>query len=172
MNEQDCAIGCDCKDMIYLNDETLDLIHKFEINPTTGALTEIGNPWLDNFNNPHGLAVDINGSLYIAQQTSGTVSRIDCDGNIKELSAIANPIDGYRFRTQNYSQVDNILYVNGSAASEGIVGAIDLCDGSLIGMMASGSSTTTTAWGHYNDCLLYTSPSPRDATLSRMPSSA
>ena len=25
---------------------------------------------------------------------------------------------------------------------------------------------------HINDCLLYTSPSPRDATLSRMPSSA
>ena len=26
--------------------------------------------------------------------------------------------------------------------------------------------------GKYHDCLLYTSPSPRDATLSRMPSSA
>ena len=26
--------------------------------------------------------------------------------------------------------------------------------------------------GQYKDCLLYTSPSPRDATLSRMPSSA
>ena len=26
--------------------------------------------------------------------------------------------------------------------------------------------------GRYYDCLLYTSPSPRDATLSRMPSSA
>ena len=26
--------------------------------------------------------------------------------------------------------------------------------------------------GQYHDCLLYTSPSPRDATLSRMPSSA
>ena len=26
--------------------------------------------------------------------------------------------------------------------------------------------------GDYNNCLLYTSPSPRDATLSRMPSSA
>ena len=25
---------------------------------------------------------------------------------------------------------------------------------------------------HFRDCLLYTSPSPRDATLSRMPSSA
>ena len=29
---------------------------------------------------------------------------------------------------------------------------------------------TLLAWG--NSCLLYTSPSPRDATLSRMPSSA
>ena len=28
------------------------------------------------------------------------------------------------------------------------------------------------AAGKYQDCLLYTSPSPRDATLSRMPSSA
>ena len=27
-------------------------------------------------------------------------------------------------------------------------------------------------WAMYNNCLLYTSPSPRDATLSRMPSSA
>ena len=26
--------------------------------------------------------------------------------------------------------------------------------------------------GHYDDCLLYTSPSPRDGLLSRMPSSA
>ena len=26
--------------------------------------------------------------------------------------------------------------------------------------------------GRYSNCLLYTSPSPRDATLSRMPSSA
>ena len=29
-----------------------------------------------------------------------------------------------------------------------------------------------TAFVRYKDCLLYTSPSPRDATLSRMPSSA
>ena len=31
---------------------------------------------------------------------------------------------------------------------------------------------TATAWGDPKSCLLYTSPSPRDATLSRMPSSA
>ena len=29
-----------------------------------------------------------------------------------------------------------------------------------------------TAFAHYNDCLLYTSPSPRDSSPSRMPSSA
>ena len=37
------------------------------------------------------------------------------------------------------------------------------------------ASATWAAWGEsatYTPCLLYTSPSPRDATLSRMPSSA
>ena len=34
------------------------------------------------------------------------------------------------------------------------------------------SAFMDTFQGHYKDCLLYTSPSPRDATLSRMPSSA
>ena len=29
-----------------------------------------------------------------------------------------------------------------------------------------------TLWNQYNNCLLYTSPSPRDGLLSRMPSSA
>ena len=36
----------------------------------------------------------------------------------------------------------------------------------------SSSSTILRVKGHYKCCLLYTSPSPRDATLSRMPSSA
>ena len=34
------------------------------------------------------------------------------------------------------------------------------------------TSTTAVKGGNSKDCLLYTSPSPRDATLSRMPSSA
>ena len=36
----------------------------------------------------------------------------------------------------------------------------------------SGYMMITYAHFIYNPCLLYTSPSPRDATLSRMPSSA
>ena len=31
---------------------------------------------------------------------------------------------------------------------------------------------TPEQWKTFNDCLLYTSPSPRDGLLSRMPSSA
>ena len=38
----------------------------------------------------------------------------------------------------------------------------------LIGMI----STALYAFGIFNTCLLYTSPSPRDGLLSRMPSSA
>ena len=35
-----------------------------------------------------------------------------------------------------------------------------------------GTRFATNAWGIYVDCLLYTSPSPRDRQKSRMPSSA
>ena len=38
--------------------------------------------------------------------------------------------------------------------------------------VVSGYSGGTKPNPTYKDCLLYTSPSPRDATLSRMPSSA
>ena len=37
---------------------------------------------------------------------------------------------------------------------------------------ASDGHDAVNYWMHNNICLLYTSPSPRDATLSRMPSSA
>ena len=40
------------------------------------------------------------------------------------------------------------------------------------GSLACVPSRPTIFTGQYPDCLLYTSPSPRDATLSRMPSSA
>ena len=49
-----------------------------------------------------------------------------------------------------------------------------LMDGSAFGSIAALSiQQNSFAWGGvYKPCLLYTSPSPRDATLSRMPSSA
>ena len=64
-----------------------------------------------------------------------------------------------------------------------VEGALVLADGSvfegeLIGAdhpVSSGEVVFNTALSGYQEiitCLLYTSPSPRDATLSRMPSSA
>ena len=44
---------------------------------------------------------------------------------------------------------------------------------SLLGLMVFGATfILSAAMDQYEICLLYTSPSPRDATLSRMPSSA
>ena len=40
------------------------------------------------------------------------------------------------------------------------------------GTLKQGDNIISTKLGYARDCLLYTSPSPRDATLSRMPSSA
>ena len=37
---------------------------------------------------------------------------------------------------------------------------------------SSGVESNVMLWQYFRTCLLYTSPSPRDATLSRMPSSA
>ena len=42
----------------------------------------------------------------------------------------------------------------------------------LISKLPSGILVSFDGTDHYKFCLLYTSPSPRDATLSRMPSSA
>ena len=45
----------------------------------------------------------------------------------------------------------------------------------LVGFTKKGPAflpTTVNSFGQFRDCLLYTSPSPRDGLLSRMPSSA
>ena len=55
-------------------------------------------------------------------------------------------------------------------AQGGIAGILDKTDGK--GMEAHIADTLSCGDGLCNDCLLYTSPSPRDGLLSRMPSSA
>ena len=41
-----------------------------------------------------------------------------------------------------------------------------------VAWLKQNSNVSVTIEGHCDDCLLYTSPSPRDKTVSRMPSSA
>ena len=75
----------------------------------------------------------------------------------------------------------DLTYLNGLAISCLATGLVDTAQPAfeLISDAAPehaagpiGLASVELARGNYNDCLLYTSPSPRDATLSRMPSSA
>ena len=50
--------------------------------------------------------------------------------------------------------------------------ALDFCVQNKIPFVSGTTGLNHIAFDKLNDCLLYTSPSPRDATLSRMPSSA
>ena len=81
--------------------------------------------------------------------------------------------DGANALQMNYTQADvSQLILDGLKAAVLLVGA----DRRVIFMnpAAEGLLETSTQRGCGQDviCLLYTSPSPRDATLSRMPSSA
>ena len=48
----------------------------------------------------------------------------------------------------------------------------DPMTGETIDLSKAATSSETSSLKHLNDCLLYTSPSPRDVEESRMPSSA
>ena len=68
-------------------------------------------------------------------------------------------------------EAQQLLYV--ASQEEVTVAVIDMSSNELVetvDLKALGYSETAKA--HHTACLLYTSPSPRDATLSRMPSSA
>ena len=62
---------------------------------------------------------------------------------------------------------------DGGAAKTSVTGSATQSGGSKDAIVVSHTHTATvTDSGHTHSCLLYTSPSPRDGLLSRMPSSA
>ena len=135
--------------------------------------TNAGNFYiLDDFN---GLGQDGSSSTY-DQNANGTivnyklmVAGIAITPNVDNLfvtidGVVQHPTDAYSisgsiltFTEAPASGVDFHCFIMGQSATvgEGSIGADEL--------KVSGDGTS---------CLLYTSPSPRDATLSRMPSSA
>ena len=64
--------------------------------------------------------------------------------------------------------------INGGAGHDQLYGGIgrDTLNGGADSDFLFGENGKDTLYGDLGNCLLYTSPSPRDATLSRMPSSA
>ncbi len=135
--QTDCAGGCDCKEMIYLNEPLSGAaVHKFLVNPDN-SFTEIGNPWYDNditgeeVSSPHGLGTDLNGFLYIAEHfESADIRRFNCDGELYPESDFL--IDGGN-DLFNISSIENTLYHNTAANPIGEIIAHDLCTTDQVG---------------------------------------
>ncbi|MEM6696835.1 MAG: SdrD B-like domain-containing protein, partial [Bacteroidota bacterium] len=159
---QDCTVGCECTEYIYLNEPNADATLKFAIN-TDGSVTEILNPvtggyWAQNLTvGPHGLGTDVNGFLYIGNAeyvdnpTAGTipndvrlgesgVDKYDCKGNLIEEDflppALGDGMSGGSGLQTNIYSLGNTLYMNswrGTGYNDATVFAYDICSRELIG---------------------------------------
>jgi len=172
MNEQDCTIGCNCTEMLYINEPTFGLgqIHKFSINPDS-SLTEI-NPigsWYPNGGvsevpRPHGIVGDLNGNIYVAESNVGSeqdVRKIDCDGNIFPESEFVLP-EGNVTHMASYK---NYLFTNGIGPDGGgnTLQIYDLCTQDRIREVCftdADGNATGLGWGmtyDYTNDLIYAS---------------
>lgn len=162
MNEQDCTVGCECNDYLFLNDEDQDVVHKFSIDPVSGNLTEVGDPFITSAIapiSPHGLMVDNNGNLFIGQADG--FSNAAVNGPIFKFTGLGELIDNnvlpsapsYPF---NFASKDGVGYLAYPRDNE--IRAYDLCTGRLIGAMSIdsdndqlGAISNQRSWGFYID---------------------
>jgi len=121
---------CDCTDYILVADQILDVVHKFEVDPATGMLTEIGNPWNSSVQNPHGLGQDVNGNYYISELYTGTdqTYKVNCEGDV--IPTPPTFMTGVGFF--NAASQDNNIYVAPRPTSDGVT-SYDLCTGEKTG---------------------------------------
>ena len=157
LNTQDCALGCNCTDYLYLNDTGLNYVEKWKVNPTNKTISEVGDsqngmPWLNAagiVSLPHGIAADENGYLYIGQLDGDNyIRKFNCNG--EEIDAdvstavFDNVIDG--LFGYNHFLHDGILYVpgstnpgldsyDGSMFPNGRLIAYDVCSGTQLGCL-------------------------------------
>ena len=88
---------------------------------------------------------------------------------LDRFSEISSKIymDGKFYKSQSTESIDVI-----DPATENKIGEIPETSQSEIDEVVSIANKAQKAWNQKSPCLLYTSPSPRDGLLSRMPSSA
>ena len=125
---QDCSEDCNCIDYMYVNDVERDIVHKFQVDPVTGILSEIGNPWLDNINAPHGVVPDLNGFLFLGEKAladpiGSRLIKTTCDGQRVD-TLFSGMFNGQNLT--NLVTIDNILYSAGRNDND--VDAYDLCN--------------------------------------------
>ena len=90
---------------------------------------------------------------------------LDVLGNVKVSSTLLAANSAVELNTSGINISSGII-----TATTGKIGVVTFIDSGIF--TPNGIVTATTFSGELVGCLLYTSPSPRDATLSRMPSSA
>lgn len=144
---------CSCKDFLYVNDEDFGLVHKFEVNPSDGSLTEVGSPWFDGSIiapdlSPHGIAADLNGFLYIGQRFVGDnpIMQLNCAGELIDAEAIPD----LPHRASNLGSRDHYLYVTNVEDDE--IVAYDFCNGERVGAVTvTEQDINEIFWGYFQD---------------------
>ncbi len=140
---------CDCQEYLYLNDVLTGEVHKFEIDPVGGDITEIGNPWMSGFTNPHGIAADLNGNLYIGDDPMGPIYTMDSEGGTVATDAtVWNSTVGQGLT--NMGSIGNYIFANGGFnminEERERIQVIDACSGDRIGSICL-EGATGLDWG-------------------------
>ena len=129
------------------------------------------------------LGSDIDGE--ISGDNSGQSVSISSDGSIVAIGAINNDGNGDNSGHVRVYEWNGLAWnkkgldINGEAPGDQSGQSVSISsDGSIVAIGALNNDDNGSDAGHvrvyqwYKGCLLYTSPSPRDRTRSRMPSSA
>ncbi len=146
----DCG-ACSCKEYLYLNDTGTGEVHKFSVDPTTGEIAEIGSPWMSGFTNPHGLGSDINGNLYIGDNTTGPIYKISCDGGTVADDATLW-FNNYENGLTNISSYENYIITTGYQPGDNskYLTVHEACTGNVLGQIClndAGSGAWSSDWG-------------------------
>ena len=113
------------------------------------------------------------------QDSAGILAYENCHNNIFAYNSATHSGDGFfLWAGQEFMDTgkggcnNNLIYKNDFSHASNNAIEVTFSSNKIIENRLEDSDYAIWGGYSYNTCLLYTSPSPRDATLSRMPSSA